>query len=272
MQPRSPFRRSPANLTVRASTDDPTVPELLIYDEIGFWGITAKDVLLALRGITAKEIQVRVNSPGGDVMDGVAIYNLLKGHGAKITVHIDGMAASIASVIALAGDEVLMADNAFFMIHDPWAITIGTAGEHRKTADVLDKVSGVILDTYMKRVEASREQVETWMNEETWFTADEAKDAGFIDEIAEATPVKAKTDRFDLSVFRNAPAALRDAAPSKPSERDLERILRDAGCSRSEAKAAVSALKHPNSLRDADEAGVTAQAGGLLRYLQTLTQ
>jgi len=267
-QSRSPFRRNPQALQVRAAAGEGEA-DLLLYDEIGFWGVNAKDVALALRGITASTINLRINSPGGDVMDGVAIYNMLRSHGARIVTHIDGMAASIASVIALAGDEVRMADNAFFMIHDPWGITMGTAEDHRKTADVLDKVAGVILDTYLKRADAERAQVQQWMTDETWFTAQEAADAGFVDTIVEAVPAKA---RFDLSVFRNAPVALREAEPPKPSERDLERLLRDAGCSRTEAKAAVAALKKPDSLRDADEQATKALADELLRHVTHLTQ
>lgn len=265
-QPHSPFRRSPKALTVRAAEGEPDSAELLLYDEIGFWGVTAKDYVQALRGIRASTLHLRINSPGGDVMDGVAIYNATREHAARVIVHIDGMAASIASVIALAGDEIRMAENAFYMIHDPWGITIGTATDHRKTADVLDKVEGVILDTYMKRAEAERDEVEAWMAEETWFTALEAKEAGFVDEVVETTPVQS---RFDLSVFRHAPAALRDAAPARPSERDLERLLRDAGLSRSEAKAAVAAVKKPTMPRDAAEEGVPAVAS-LARHIQTL--
>lgn len=273
---RSPFGRTPTapkGLTLRAAADATTEAELLLYDEIGYFGIGAKDVVQALQQVRAEVLHVRLNSPGGDVMDGVAIYNALRqwaAGGRQVVTHIDGMAASIASVIALAGDEVRMADNAFYMIHEPWAVTLGTAGDHRKTAEVLDKVEGVILDTYMKRAEADRAEVQQWMQAETWFTAQEALDAGFVDTLVEATPAKA---RFDLSVFRNAPTALREAAPARASERDLERLLRDAGCSRSEAKAAVAALKGPNSPRDAAEGGVTAQVGtDLLRHLKTLTQ
>lgn len=269
--PRSPFGRAPAapkGLTLQAAAATGEA-ELLIYDEIGFFGITAKDVVQALQGVQADTLRVRVNSPGGDVMDGVAIYNELRSHPARILTQIDGLAASIASVIALAGDEIRIAENGFFMIHDPWGITIGTAADHRKTAGVLDKVAGVILDTYMHRAEAERSQVETWMAEETWFTGQEAVDAGFADAIDAPGGAKA---RYDLSVFRNAPTALRDAEPSRPSERDLERLLRDAGLSRTEAKAAIAATKHPHSLRDAAEPGATAEAACLLRHLQFLSQ
>lgn len=268
--PRSPFGRvatAPKGLTVRAGEGDAV--ELFLYDEIGVWGITARDVVQRLGEIRAQAITLRVNSPGGDVMDGVAIYNALRNHPAVVTTQVDGLAASIASVIALAGDQIQIAENGFFMIHDPWGITIGTAAEHRRTAGVLDKVAGTILDTYMKRAEAERSQVEAWMTEETWFTAQEAVEAGFADAVV--TPGETKA-RYDLSVFRNAPAALREAAPTRPSERDLERLLRDAGLSRSEAKAAVAAVKKPDSLRDAAEEGVTAAAAGLLRHLRSLSQ
>jgi ATP-dependent protease ClpP protease subunit len=269
--PRSPFGRTPASpkgLTVRADAGAETA-ELLLYDEIGIWGITARDVVQALEGVQAGTLTLRLNSPGGDVMDGVAIYNALRSHPARVVTQVDGLAASIASVIALAGEEVRIAENGFFMIHDPWALTIGTAADHRQTAGVLDKMAGMILDTYMQRAEADRAQVEAWMAAETWFTGAEAVEAGFADTIDAPGAPKA---RYDLSVFRNAPAALRDAAPVRPSERDLERLLRDAGLSRSEAKAAVAAVKKPDSRRDAAEEDVTAAAAGLLRHLRSLSQ
>lgn len=254
---RSPFQRHRASYGVTSQGDE---AEIHVYDEIGFWGITARDFVRDLKQITAGTIHLRVNSPGGDVFDGVAMYNALKEHPARVVTHIDGLAASIASVIALAGDEVQIADNAFFMIHHPWTIAIGNAAELRKGADTLDKIAESIITTYLHRADASREVVETWMDEETWFNAEEAVEHGFADAIAgEATKAKAS---FDLSVFSRVPDALK--AGAHPTKRDLERTLRDAGYSRSEAKAIVAAATQAPSLRDADEDGLITATDSLV--------
>jgi len=126
--------------------------ELFLYDAIGADyfgdGITAKSVADALAEFTPKaDLDIYINSPGGSVFDGIAIYNQLARWGGKKTVHIDGIAASIASVIAMVGDEIKIAENGLFMIHSAWGITVGNAAEMRKYADSLDKINGTILDT-----------------------------------------------------------------------------------------------------------------------------
>ena len=126
--------------------------EIWIYEMIGkdFWtgeGLTAKDFQKDLSQIKASQIDLHINSPGGDVFDGNTIYNLLKQHPATITTYIDGLAASIASVIALAGDKVYMAENALFMLHQPWGITIGNEEDHEKTLELLRQVGGSIART-----------------------------------------------------------------------------------------------------------------------------
>jgi len=252
---RSPFHRSAPSSIVRAKDD---AVELLLYDEIGFWGITAKEFAQALSQIDADTIHLRINSPGGDVFDGVAIHNSLRQHPAQIITHIDGLAASIASVIALAGDEVRIAPNAFFMIHNPWGVTIGDADLHRKMADTLDKIAlGAIVSTYRAKTGADVETIETWMKEETWFSAEQAAEAGFVDAVEEATPAEARGALpFDLSIYQHVPAGLR-YTPQDEDElsigelRDLEAALRDEGLSRREAAAAVSGFKKWHR-RDAD--------------------
>jgi ATP-dependent protease ClpP protease subunit len=245
--PRSPFRRHAPGALVRAQ-DDGAV-ELLLYDEIGYWGIRAKEFAEVLAGIDAETIHLRVNSPGGDVFDGVAIFNSLRQHGAQIVTHVDGLAASIASVIALAGDEVRMAPNAFFMIHNPWSITLGNAKEHRKVADTLDKIAaGALLSTYQAKTGLDAETLETWMDEETWLDAEESREAGFADVVEEAAPADARAVLpFDLGAFARVPDGLRWQAPADgltPEDlRELEAVLRDEGLSRKEAAAAVSGLK-----------------------------
>lgn len=159
-----------------------------VFDVVGrdFWGdgITAKSVQRVLsQNDDAKRILVRINSPGGDVFEGTAIFNLLRQHRAKVRVQIIGLAASMASILALAGDHVSMADNALFMIHDPWVFAIGTGDDLRKTAGLLDKVKANLLNVYEGKANLDRDEIAALMTEETWLSAREAKEAGFIDEI-----------------------------------------------------------------------------------------
>jgi ATP-dependent Clp endopeptidase proteolytic subunit ClpP len=198
--------RSWYKIKAAAKASEPDAVDVLIYDEISMWGVSAQDFVKDLQGVTAKTINLRINSPGGSVFDGTAIFNALKAHPAKVVAHIDGVAASIASIIALAGDEVRMSPNAFFMIHNPWGFSIGDAAEMRKMADVLDKIGGTLAKTYADKCGKPVSEVQDLMDSETWMTADEAKDAGFVDcidgEDDEDEDLKAK---FDLSGFRNAP-------------------------------------------------------------------
>jgi ATP-dependent protease ClpP protease subunit len=167
--------------------------EVLIYDPIGAdWlgnGVTAKgfrDDLAAMGDV--EDITVRINSPGGEVFDGLSIYNTLKEHPAKVTVHVDGLAASIASVIAMAGDRIVMGEGAMFMVHSPWTVAMGNADNMRATADMLDKVEVGLVDAYVSRTGKTRDVVEAWMSGETWFTTREAIAAGL------ATEMKATED------------------------------------------------------------------------------
>jgi ATP-dependent protease ClpP protease subunit len=166
--------------------------EIIIYSDIGpdFFGegITdawVKDKLDEMKD--AEEITVRINSVGGDVFHGFAIHNLLKEHPAKITVKVDGLAASAASVIVMAGDSINMADNAMMMIHNPWTIAIGDSAEMAKTAERLDKVKSSIVKTYENRTGLSGEEISNMMDEETWLTTAEAIDRGFADKQDEQT-------------------------------------------------------------------------------------
>ncbi len=257
---RSPFRRRQANLRV-AQTE--TEAEILLYDEISWWGITAEAFRRELDAITAPTINLRINSPGGDVFESLAIYNAVREHPARVVAHIDGLAASMASVIALAADEVRMAENAFLMVHNPWSLVIGNAVDLRKEADLLDKVAGSLVMAYRNKTGATDEQIAAWMDAETWFTAAEAAEAGFADEVAQdgAPEGDAPAALFDLSVFGNVPDALK-APPADPTIRDLERALRDAGLSQIAAKAFVAAGRAAADQRDvgpAEERDVTSQ-------------
>jgi ATP-dependent Clp protease protease subunit len=181
--------------------------EIAIYQEIGgYWdGVSAKQFAEDLKGLgDIDEINLRMNSPGGEVFEGITIYNVLKNHKARVIVDIDGLAASIASVIAMAGDEIRMADNALMMIHDAWGFAVGTADDMRKTADTMDKVNGTIIGTYVKRTSKEEAKIIDMMHAETWMTAKEAKENGFIDQITDALEMAA---HFDLNKFkyRNTP-------------------------------------------------------------------
>lgn len=211
MTHRSPFarREAPAYRIVAGPSSE--TADIQLYDEIGYFGVTANDFVRDLKAISADTIHLRINSPGGSVFDGLAIHNALKAHPAHIVVHIDGLAASIASVIALAADEVRIAPTAFFMIHNAWTFAIGDAKELRKTADTLEKVGGSLVETYIAATGKPRSQIVAWMNEETWFTAAEALEHGFataLDEPDDDEDVIAAVARFDLSVFRRVPPAL----------------------------------------------------------------
>lgn len=163
--------------------------DIFLYDAVGadmFGGITAQNVVDSLTQLSkegATCLNVYINSPGGDVFDGVAIYNAIKRFKGEKTVVVDGLCASIASVIAMAGDRIATAENAMWMIHDPYGFAMGNAADMRKTADMLDQVQGVILNTYASRTRGVPEDIKNWMANETWMSAEEAVGRGFADEV-----------------------------------------------------------------------------------------
>ena len=210
-----------------------------IYDEIGMWGIEAQVFVKDFNAIDSKTIHLRVNSPGGSVFDGTTIYNVIKQHKSKVIAHVDGLAASIASVIVLAADEVQMADNAFYMIHEPWSIMAGGADELRKEADLLDKVRGTIAKTYMDKSGKDEEEIFALMKEETWMTAEEALENGFIDSIYSVDAENKKDILFDLTVFNNVPDKLKKAKKELTAS-DIEEALTNAGCPQGMAKSIIA--------------------------------
>lgn len=160
--------------------------EFAIYGDIGmsWWGdyTTAADVRDWLRGRdSSARLTVRINSPGGDAFEGLAIYNLLRDTPQHITTKIDGVALSAASIVAMGGDEVHMAENSLMMIHDPWTIAMGNAGEMRATADKLDKVGEALATTYARKTGQDSATMRELMTAETWFSAAEAKAEGLVD-------------------------------------------------------------------------------------------
>jgi ATP-dependent protease ClpP protease subunit len=178
----------------------------VIYDEIGAFGIPAKAFLDELRALgPIAELTVRINSPGGSVFDGVAIYNALKRHDARVTVWIDGIAASIASMIAMAGDEVIMPENAVLVLHDPSGLVAGTAADMRAMADALDRMKAGMVAAYRDKSGRDDAGIEALMRGETWLSAEDAVGLGFADRVEQPVRMAA---HFDLSRFRNTPPQL----------------------------------------------------------------
>jgi len=203
---------------IRAKAADEA--EIWIYEQIGhdFWGdgLSAAEFAKDLAALDVKHIALHINSPGGAAFDGQAIYTCLCNHPATIITYVDGLAASIASVIALAGDTVVMAENALFMIHNPYGVATGDATVMRKMAETLDKLSSTISGVYEARTGRDPAEIIAAMAEETWYTAVEAKAFGFADEIA--GPLKAAAcATFDFAAlgFRRVPTTL--ATPQAPT-------------------------------------------------------
>lgn len=181
----------------------PNAAEISIYDEIGMWGVTAKQFISDLKALgDVKDITVSINSLGGSVFDGLTIYNALRASGANVTVKIMGIAASIASIIAMAGKKIVMPENSFMMIHNPLNGIYGNADDMREMADILDKVGSSLVATYVARTGKSEEEVKVLMDAETYMTAAEAKELGFCDEVIPAVEVKAafEVDRLPENV------------------------------------------------------------------------
>ncbi|WJZ69986.1 Clp protease [Vibrio phage PVP-XSN] len=177
-------------------------PELLVYGEISeFWGeVDSKSFAEQLANITAPEIDVRINSYGGEVFTAQAIYSLLKSHSAKINVFIDGIAASAATIIAMAGDDIVMPSNAMMMVHNPLTMGYGNANDFREVADLLDKVRETLLAVYREKTGLSDEKLIELLDDETYMTAQEALDYGFIDQIDEQIKVAASLSRTKMVV------------------------------------------------------------------------
>jgi ATP-dependent protease ClpP protease subunit len=172
--------------------------EISIYDEIGGWGISAKEFLGELSKLKGKHLHLRINSPGGSVVEGTAIFNALRRHQGGVTVHIDALAASMASVIAMAGMPVYMADNALLMVHNPWTITVGDSDELRKEADLLDKLKASIRNAYQRKTGLPEDQLQDMMDAETWLDSVDAVALGFVDAIEEGVAAAATVKPAEL--------------------------------------------------------------------------
>lgn len=176
---------------ISQNTDDEA--EILIFDEIGGWGITALDFieeLKELRGVS--RLNLRIHSPGGSVFEGLAMFNAIRAFPAEVVATVEGLAASMASVLLMAADRVIMPDNSFIMIHEPWTVAIGDAEELRHSADRLEKLRDTLVNAYHAKTEIPRAKLRDMLADETWMNAEEAKELGFADEIAESMKVAAK--------------------------------------------------------------------------------
>jgi len=181
---------------------------LSFYDTIGADlfgdGITATLVQDELGG-DYEDILLRVNSPGGDAFEGVAIYNLLRAQGKPVNVVVDGLAASAASIISMAGDSIVMNEGSVMMIHEAQALAVGNADAMAKMADTLKTVTGSIADIYVNRTTLSKDDVLKMMNEETWMDAEDAVAKGFATSVSKSAAV---TNSLDLTKFKNTPEKL----------------------------------------------------------------
>ena len=201
---------------IKAQANNPKIAEITILDEIGLWGVSAKsfhDDMKALGEID--EIKLSINSPGGNVMDGLAIYNMLRASKAKVTVTVTGIAASAASFIAMAGDKIIMPKNSFMMVHNPMTFAAGNASELRDAADWLDKMAASLIGIYVARSGKSEADVKALLDAETLMTADEALAFGFADEVIDDLKITANYDIERLP--ENVQAAFKASAePSNP--------------------------------------------------------
>jgi ATP-dependent protease ClpP protease subunit len=234
-----------------------------LYDEIGIWGVTAKDFKALLTEAGPGDLTVRINSPGGDVFDGIAMYNDLVAHPGKVKVEIVGLAASAASVVAMAGDQVVIAPSAFLMIHNAWSFVVGNRHALNEFAAVLAKIDGALAKVYAEKSGRGMRTMAQMMDAETWLTGQEAVDMGLANALSatEEIPALAAEASFDLSIFAKCPKALQHEPPM-PMEpvtvRDAERrLMRDAGYSRSQARAAlISANVKEKTVRDGEAAAI----------------
>ncbi len=221
------------NKTIHAEKTDDTTPTIDIFDVIGedFFGsgFTAKRMSAALRSIGEdKDIIVNINSPGGDVFESATIYNLLAQHKGNVTVNILGLAASGASVIAMAGDKINISKIGFLMIHNAWSIVMGNKDDLREAANTLEQFDKSILSAYLARTDMEEKKLSKMMNDETWIGADQALELGFADELiaAKTGPQKADDKQTKAQARRTIEMAL---AREGFSRKDREDIFQKAG-------------------------------------------
>ncbi len=231
-----------------AEADDKAT--ISIYEPIGeSWdgsGVTSRRIAAALRQIGAQPVAVNINSGGGDLFEGLSIYNLLREHPAEVTVRVVGLAASAASVIAMAGDRVEVGRAAMLMIHKAWGLVLGNADEFRRAADDFDEFDGLMASVYAARAEQSVDQVSEWMAAETWFAGERAVEVGLADGLLPADQVQEK-----------AAASVADRAPNAALRRIDVALAKD-GVSRRERRALLSGIGTPGAAEQREPASSQA--------------
>jgi ATP-dependent protease ClpP protease subunit len=223
----------PHNFAV-AHDEEKNESTLTIYGIIGdsWWddSTSAADVDMALKQAGSNDLVIHLNSPGGDAFDGIAIYNRLKKHEGKVTVHVDGWACSAASVIAMAADELIMGAGSMIMIHEASTIVWGTKNHFRKEADVLEKLEDGIIDIYMMKANIEREEIKTMVDNETWFSANEAVEIGFATSTATSSTVEDNEEltqlKTQMQALQNELDQLKNTEPKNPAPVKQNRAVR----------------------------------------------
>jgi ATP-dependent protease ClpP protease subunit len=233
-----------------------------IFDVIGEdgWsggGVTANRISAALRSIGSKDITVRINSPGGDMFEGIAIYNLLRAHPAKVSVEVLGWAASAASIIAMAGDDIRMGRGSFMMVHNAWGVVIGNRHDMREAATLFDQFDAAIADIYAARTRMKRADIEQLMDAETFMAAAQAVEYGFADVVDDAQ-IHAET---------NASAQVR---PEIQARRRIDAALAQQGISRTERRKMFNQIAGMHDAADTAMHDAGFHAAAIQRLIDTI--
>ena len=216
----------------------------IVTDEYEDTDTSAAGFRNALKSLgDVKSINLHINSPGGSVFEGIAIYNMLKQNSARINVYIDGLAASIASVIAMSGDAIFMPSNSMMMVHNPWVMAIGNASELRKQADDLDQITKSSVQTYLAKAgdKLDEKTLTQLMDDETWLTAQEAVDYGLADEVMEPNKAVASINKQFVSRYRHVPEQLIKQAEHDDSKLNSEQNLEQEQLNKIHEKALANA-------------------------------
>jgi ATP-dependent Clp endopeptidase proteolytic subunit ClpP len=212
---------------IKSMSDD--VVTISIHDEIGYWGISAKDFITELMQYPdAKTINLSIHSPGGEMIDGFAIYNAIKAHTATVHGHVEGIAASMASVILMAADTISMPENAFIMIHNPSGGAWGESDDLRHMADLMDKFKASAMTIYQNKTGLPDDELSAMLDAETWLDGHEAMAKGFVDTVTDAIEVAAKASAFNKH-FKSMPIDNDSNIDGIKTIKDFERFLRESG-------------------------------------------
>jgi ATP-dependent protease ClpP protease subunit len=201
-------------------------PTMYLYDEISPWGVMAVDVVKEMAALDGADFSLRINSPGGDVFEGLAILNTLRSYPGKITAYVDGLAASAASFIAMGADEVVMMPNSQLMIHDAWGMCVGNADDMQQMSGELARISNNIADVYKRG--GSETDFRALMLAESWFSPQEALDVGLADRVESGKPAQ-NIAAYDLTVFKNKRASVEVPAEKIDFFSVFERAFKEAG-------------------------------------------